>query len=195
MKALLDEKMSSGIPHVPFYFIRHGETDWNKEHRAMGQKDIPLNQTGIAQAKKAADILKNTNFKTIISSPLSRALMTAKTIAEKNPQPIEIIPELQECNWGSMEGQHKKHGYIDNWRKGTLIDGAEEYHKFSQRVLDGLLKALTYQAPVLIVSHGGIYWIIQEQLKLASTKLDNCNIIFHNPPTLANESWITYNLV
>ena len=36
-----------------FYFIHHGETDWNREHRGMGQKDIPLNERGLAQAHTA----------------------------------------------------------------------------------------------------------------------------------------------
>lgn len=38
------------IPHQPFYFMRHGEMDWNRSNLIMGQMDIPLNETGIRQA-------------------------------------------------------------------------------------------------------------------------------------------------
>lgn len=41
------------IPHIPFYFLRHGETDWNLQRKMMGGVDIPLNATGRAQAEAA----------------------------------------------------------------------------------------------------------------------------------------------
>ena len=43
--------------HRPFYFLRHGETEWNVDGRAQGQADIPLNETGVAQAKRAAEVV------------------------------------------------------------------------------------------------------------------------------------------
>jgi bisphosphoglycerate-dependent phosphoglycerate mutase len=46
-----------GLALEPFYFLRHGETDWNLEHRAMGSQDIPLNDRGISQGLNAAELL------------------------------------------------------------------------------------------------------------------------------------------
>ena len=58
------------IPKRPFYFLRHGETDWNFEGRYQGQSDIPLNATGIAQAHAAADRLARVPIDRIVSSRL-----------------------------------------------------------------------------------------------------------------------------
>ena len=71
------------LPNKSFYFIRHGETDWNKRHIIMGSIDIPLNDLGIAQSQRAALILKKEKFDAIISSPRIRALKTAQVIAEQ----------------------------------------------------------------------------------------------------------------
>lgn len=43
-----------GLPLKPFYFLRHGETDWNLEHRAMGSQDVPLNDLGVSESLKAS---------------------------------------------------------------------------------------------------------------------------------------------
>ena len=67
----------STLPLKPFYFLRHGETDWNLERRAMGSQDIPLNDRGVSQALNAAELLKNEPIATIISSPLLRASKNA----------------------------------------------------------------------------------------------------------------------
>ena len=67
-----------GLPLKPFYFLRHGETDWNLEHRAMGSQDVPLNNLGVSQAFKASELLKNATIATIISLPLLRLLESRK---------------------------------------------------------------------------------------------------------------------
>lgn len=64
-----------------FYYIRHGETDWNLAHRGMGQKNIPLNARGVQQAHEAAKILAKESIDTICYSPLDRAKDTAFIIA------------------------------------------------------------------------------------------------------------------
>ena len=68
-----------------FYLIRHGQTDWNVEHKLQGQKDIPMNDEGIRQMNDLADKLAETGltFDLIISSPLDRAKTSAEIIAEK----------------------------------------------------------------------------------------------------------------
>lgn len=101
----------TGLPLRPFYFLRHGQTDWNLEHRAMGSQDIPLNDRGISQGLNAAELLKNEPIATIVSSPLRRARKTADIIAQHIKAPVIEITELQEVCWGEKEGMLKGKGY------------------------------------------------------------------------------------
>ena len=70
---------------TPFWFLRHGETDWNAQGLSQGNVDIPLNATGIAQAHAAAPLLRNRGISHIVASPLSRAHDTAKIAGLPTP--------------------------------------------------------------------------------------------------------------
>ncbi|MDR0774396.1 MAG: histidine phosphatase family protein [Rickettsia sp.] len=85
------------LPLKPFYFLRHGETDWNRQHVYMGSQDIPLNQTGENQAREASHILGKKDIKHIVTSPLIRAYRTAEIVNEKLKVDITIVLELAEC--------------------------------------------------------------------------------------------------
>ncbi|MFC1870912.1 histidine phosphatase family protein [Chloroflexota bacterium] len=85
--------------------VRHGETDWNKEHRVQGGKtDTQLNDTGRKQAEAVALRLKPETFRAIYSSPLQRARDTAQAIARYHQLEVEIAPELRELDVGDLEG-------------------------------------------------------------------------------------------
>ncbi|MET0318796.1 MAG: histidine phosphatase family protein, partial [Rhodococcus fascians] len=60
--------------------VRHGETDWNLHGRLQGSSDIPLNDTGRAQAREAVYELSDHSWDLLVSSPLSRAAETADII-------------------------------------------------------------------------------------------------------------------
>ena len=57
---------------MTFAFIRHGQTEWNRELRLQGSSDIPLNDTGRQQARESVDVLSGTRWEAVVSSPLSR---------------------------------------------------------------------------------------------------------------------------
>lgn len=178
------------IPHKPFYFIRHGETDWNKEYRAMGHTDIPLNQNGLDQAFQAAGFLKNIKFGRIISSPLSRALKTAEIIAEQKQASVHVADEFKECSMGILEGEILLFdSRVQLWEKGACVENAELYHDFSKRVIQGLAQALSGSEMPLIVSHGGVYRIIQIALGLPHQGIKNCVPIFHKPVEQLDGVW------
>ena len=84
------------------YIIRHGQTELNKRKIIQGRSDHPMNDAGIAQAKQAADKLRGVSFNTVYSSPLVRAIQTAKIIA---PDAAPIIDErLVDMDYGPYEG-------------------------------------------------------------------------------------------
>jgi probable phosphoglycerate mutase len=90
---------------VTFAFIRHGQTDWNRDNRMQGSTDIPLNDLGRQQAADAVEVLSGTSWDAIVSSPLSRARETAEIIAAGLG--IELGPsydELKERHYGDAEG-------------------------------------------------------------------------------------------
>ena len=102
---------------MKIYLFRHGETDWNKARRLQGQSDIPLNEFGRELAVKTADALKHVKFDRVFSSPLDRALETARIISGWETvgcvQGIDVYPggqiiltddRLREINFGDCEG-------------------------------------------------------------------------------------------
>ena len=104
------------------YLFRHGETDWNKHGISQGHADIELNETGLEQAKRNAETLKNFNIQYIYSSPLKRALKTAQILADMINVDIEIVDNLKEGSAGDMTGKTK-----DKLRE---VFGEEDYKKY-----------------------------------------------------------------
>ncbi len=88
-----------------FIFVRHGETEWNRILRFRGRADIPLNDTGIEQARRVAQRLAETPLAAIYASPLSRTLRTAESIAA--PHHLAVTPEarLLDLDYGAWQGK------------------------------------------------------------------------------------------
>jgi broad specificity phosphatase PhoE len=86
------------------FLFRHGETDWNREGRLQGHTDTQLNPTGLAQAEALARRLRPHRLDAVLSSDLSRALTTAKIIAEALGLPLSSEPGLRETSVGAAEG-------------------------------------------------------------------------------------------
>lgn len=87
--------------------IRHGQTEWNKNQLMQGISDIPLNDTGRAQARETGAKLRSLglNYDRVISSPLSRAYETAQLVGEDFGLPVsETNPDLVERDYGAAEG-------------------------------------------------------------------------------------------
>ena len=84
------------------YIIRHGQTELNSKQVLQGRSDHPLNENGAAQAEAAASLLADVRFDRVYSSPLIRAVQTARIVAPEHT--AEIDPRLIEMDYGPYEG-------------------------------------------------------------------------------------------
>lgn len=179
--------------HRPFYFLRHGETDFNLNRRAQGQIDIPLNATGVAQAKRAAELVRGLGVAKICASPLTRAYETARHSAEAAGVDIAVIENLRECGLGADEGRMGG-SWFGDWRMGTYTpEGAERYVDFLARAAGGVNDALSYadDEALLIVAHGGVYWSILHYAGLDTTRnAANGEVMLFEPPTKTHSDWL-----
>lgn len=172
-----------------FYYLRHGETDWNRLGLSQGRNDIPLNETGRTQAYAAAESLTLCGIATICCSPLSRARETAEIVNQRLDVPIVVIDALIECNWGAGEGQAQGKWY-EIWRDGGYLQDAEPYADFIDRALSGINEALSHPGPVLIVGHGGVYRAVKTHARLdLDFSLANSIPVRHDPPNEKYPWW------
>lgn len=140
-------------------FLRHGQTDWNKQGLCVGQVDVPLNDLGRQQATQAARSPMLKHASGIACSPLMRARETGEMISRETGLTISFIDDLQECCLGELEGQVEEDlTMFDPWLSGDTPIGAESWAAFSNRVLRGIDAAFQrFERPV-IVSHSGVLW-------------------------------------
>ncbi|MBW6398513.1 histidine phosphatase family protein [Roseomonas sp. HJA6] len=149
--------MTPALNPIPFWFLRHGETDWNAEGRSQGRTDIPLNAVGLQQARRAALAMVDRGVVTIVASPLSRALRTAEIVAEALQLPVSTDSDLQEVAFGAEEGQPMGDWY-DDWIAGTFTpDGAETFQGLHDRAVAAINRATALPGPVMVVAHGALF--------------------------------------
>ncbi len=140
-----------------FWFLRHGETDWNAEGLSQGRTDIPLNAIGVAQAHRAAAALIGLGIVTIVASPLQRALRTAEIAGEALGLPVRTDADLMEVNFGEQEGQPMGDWY-DDWIAGDYTpQGAEAFGDLVARAVAAINRATALPGPVLVVAHGALF--------------------------------------
>lgn len=138
--------------------VRHGQTEWNREGRVQGHSDIPLNDTGRAQAAAAGAALRGGDWVHLWASPLSRARETAEIIggALGLGEP-SLHPGLRERGYGEAEGMLAAE-YWERYPGGEDVPGAETSDEVLTRALDAL-RAIARAAgdePAVAVAHGGL---------------------------------------
>ena len=173
------------------YIVRHGETDWNREHRIQGHIDIPLNDQGRLDAKKAKKKLKNVKFDVVFSSPLKRAYETAKIITDHD---IIIDKRLIERYNGELEGCNDWDIIKDiPWNEEKVIkyhvEPVSEVRKRVNEFLEYVLENYQDQN-ILIVTHAGNGIQIRCYFEgdppdgdYGSYRLGNCEIIKYDNKT------------
>lgn len=148
------------------YIIRHGETDWNREHRTQGcGNDLPLNQKGIEQAIKLAKRFESIPVDEIYSSDLKRALQTAQELSRTTSAGITTCETLREMNFGCWEGltfneiSSRYNSIYEIWRdrpSEAVIPRAERLIDIQKRALPTIHEILLRHGGknIVIVTHG-----------------------------------------
>lgn len=85
------------------FLIRHGETEWNKEEIFRGTVDVPLNSTGTEQARRICQALCDRGIELVLSSPLRRAVETARPLAERLRIPVTVVNQFADMNYGEWQ--------------------------------------------------------------------------------------------
>lgn len=136
--------------------VRHGETDWNAIGKLQGRTNIPLNSTGIKQAKECSEFLSCSNWNIIITSPLKRAKQTAEIINSRLKLPLVEMDEFLERGYGDAEGMALKER-LTLFSDGN-IPNQEDMASLKSRVMDGL-HVINKKFPVekvILVAHGAV---------------------------------------
>lgn len=184
-----------------YTFVRHGQTFWNKNGIMHGQFDIPLNYTGVKQAKKVSNELKHEHFDLCLCSPLKRAKSTAYSILahHKNTQ-IVYDDRLKELNKGLLEGKHlnsekllKNEDY--NLLKKFKIESKKEFYARVKNFIEETEKKYK-DKKILIVAHSGTIKMLFFSFNFPKSELhkayydlhiQNCKAYKSNTITLKDE--------
>lgn len=161
------------LTRQPFWFLRHGQTDWNRSGKCQGRRDVPLSMTGEAEAHAAAPQLKGLGIDAICSSPLQRARSTAEIIGRALELPVMTVPGLEEMDVGPYEGV-ADYSWVAPWREDQPVAGVEPFPAMRTRVAEAANRALGVSSHVLIVAHGGVFWALQHLCRAPFTPLGNC---------------------
>ena len=147
--------------------IRHGETAWNVDTRIQGHLDIPLNDTGLWQARQVARALAGEPLSAIYASDLQRAHATARAIAEATGAPLVAEPGLRERSFGQLEGrtfaeiEAELPEQARRWRQRDphfAPEGGETLVQLRERIAATThrLAAQHTGGLVVLVAHGGV---------------------------------------
>ena len=150
-----------------FVFIRHGETDWNRQQRFQGQIDIPLNAIGLEQAQRLGRHLAPTPTEILLCSDLTRAQQTAAPLALAWGQQAQALPGFREQSFGVLEGLDVptiKAQHPELWRQWLehradfALPGGESLQQFHARVVKSVRDAAQAHPgkTLTVVTHGGV---------------------------------------
>ncbi len=171
-----------------FHLFRHGETDWNRNGRLQGQSDIPLNDTGRAQARAIAERFAvnsaSRRIDVILTSDLSRAYETAAIVAQERV-PLVRRAGLRETNLGEAEGRtweevqslfgEELAARWRSWLPGD-IDVSFPRGETGTQVIERVFKTLedfaksTPYARIGVATHGGVIRRILQKLEPATNE-------------------------
>jgi probable phosphoglycerate mutase len=190
---------SANLHRTRFFFLNHGETDWDRDGKLAGRINAPLNGRGLAQARRAGELLRSAGIQTICTSPQDRALTTAEIVAAHVHAPVVVMGGLKDCSFGQLDGAPEG-DWFEAWRHGVTPHGGESAKHFLARGARAMNLALERPGPVLVVAHPGIYVAFlqaagmeDETLPIAAPHFE-ATPIFHEPPHRCHPGWSAAHL-
>lgn len=159
------------------YIIRHGQTEWNALHKLQGRTDIPLNDNGRRMAKEAGERYKNIHIDICYSSPLIRAVETAKIFLRDRDIPVITDDRLMEMSFGIYEGVADSfdipncpiNACFNDPVNYKAVEGGESFDELYARTgsfIKEIVKPLSDDGKdILIVGHGAMNCSIIAQLR------------------------------
>lgn len=139
------------------YIIRHGKTERNQANVLQGRSDYPLNDEGVRQAEAAADRLRTIRFDHVFSSPLVRAVQTAKIVVPDLPPVID--ERLIEMDYGPYEGTDLNRlppeilYFFRDFAHHPAPEGMEQLSSVTERARSFLDRIRPLQGNILISTH------------------------------------------
>ncbi len=181
------------------FLVRHGETEHNRQSLALGQEDVPLNETGQRQAEALGRALSGERLSAVYASPLVRASRTAEAIAK--PYGLEVVIEdgLIEMDVGEMDGmpfadvREKFPGFIERW---LGPEGSNERMPGGERLVDvreragAALSAIVKRhqgGRVCLVSHNFV--ILSLLTQLMGLELAGFRRLSHSVAAISRVEW------
>lgn len=174
-------------------FLRHGQTDWNLQFKMQGREEVPLNETGIAQARDAALGLRDAKQRAaltwtkIISSPLGRAVETAKIIKEAvECDNFEINEGVIERDFGELSGLVYEEFSRATFNNVPEVKTVETVEDLVKRTNDFIKGNVSIGERVLVVTHGAITRIFARHSEKSAHippdfehSIENCHLVVY----------------
>lgn len=146
------------------YLTRHGQTEWNVQHRMQGHMDSALTPLGVQQAEWLHQGMLDKKLDVIYASPSSRALRTAEIIRGEREVPLHTSDAFKEIGMGVWEGRDaaelesqysEQHRYFWQDPEQFKVEGSETFAEVQARALEKLQEILTVHQgeTILIVTH------------------------------------------
>jgi broad specificity phosphatase PhoE len=152
------------------FLARHGESDWNAANRFQGHSDRPLTDLGRRQAEALADAVGREKVDAIYSSPLIRALETARIVGARTGLGVLEDADLREVDtggWSGLSRQEVQERFPEGFERwvsgGAGWEDGESYEEMAERTLRAVTRIAEAHpgGRVLVVSHGGPIRAIQ----------------------------------
>jgi broad specificity phosphatase PhoE len=172
------------------FFVRHGQTDWNLKRLLQGRDEIPLNETGLSQASWVAEKLRDVcartslKFDAVASSPLSRASVTAKKIANAiGCDDFLVDPRLIERDFGELSGKEYNMGEKYITGNDESVSGLEPVEDVYKRINAFITENAVAGKKIIAVSHGsatGVFTAVTKKAPYANkakSVLQNCHMV------------------